>query len=701
MATQTELQTPLVPGAGAAEEEAPPPVPSALKDPTPGELRMYNFENWFTSDPYAKPVSVICANLICVFTLTICFFITGNLYQLSGMHRFLELLWMSFGKMGGGGGMSPNGILWPTRAVLIMAGFMKMAAFSLLVNFLGDAIDARMESLLEGKSRVLEENFVLVLGWSDKILPLTEQLCLANESDGGGPIVILADTSKPGMDEFFHENMEDTLGSKIVTRGGNPINPNDLEKCAASLAKSIVVLSQGFDPDEADAQAARAVLAVTGGLKFPPTGHVVVELRDADNEAVVRLGISDRMCPTEEEKKAFVLPLVGADLIGRLMVQCSIEPGLAACFHDILAFEGNEFYFTECSARNDDLFSCCVGQRFADLCFKFEDAILLGVRLSRPDDQGEFIFLNPSGTTIVEDGDKLLFIAEDNDTYQPGQLHLTSCAEPPALIEEVEIPTRTLLVGWRRDMQDMIMEVDKWVAPGSYLAILAEAPDIPARHAELENADLFIDDPENGLQNVELEMMLGNPILRDDLIAVEMDQFDSVMILTEDREGIEGLQSDSRSMVTMLLCRDIQKKMGATNKKTGEMPILIAEILDPRTSDLVALAACNDFMVSNLLVSQALGQMSQEKDVHPLLNSLFCPDGMEMHIKAANRFAHEGEELTFWEITNRARRRLEIAMGYERMDPTEGIPKIVLNPPDKEEKLVWRTGDRIVVLSED
>ena len=34
-----------------------------------------------------------------------------------------------------------------------------------------------------------------------------------------------------------------------------------------------------------------------------------------------------------------VLPLVGADLIGRLMVQCSIEPGLAACFHDILAFE--------------------------------------------------------------------------------------------------------------------------------------------------------------------------------------------------------------------------------------------------------------------------------------------------------------------------------------------------------------------------
>merc|ERR1719478_1269085 len=105
--------------------------------------------------------------------------------------------------------MSPNGYLWPTRAVLIIAGFMKMAAFSLLVNFLGDAIDSRMESLMEGKSRVLEENFVLILGWSDKILPLVEQLCLANESEGGGPIVIMSEMYKPDMDAFLLDNIEE------------------------------------------------------------------------------------------------------------------------------------------------------------------------------------------------------------------------------------------------------------------------------------------------------------------------------------------------------------------------------------------------------------------------------------------------------------------------------------------------------------
>merc|ERR1712100_544626 len=263
--------------------------------------------------------------------------------------------------MGGGGGMSPNGWTWPTRVVLIASGFMKMGAFSLLVNFLGDAIDSRMEALFEGKSRVLETDFTLILGWNDKILPVVEQLCLANESEGGAPIVVLAELEKPDMDGFLLDNVEDWMGSTIVTRGGNPINPNDLEFCAAPVAKSIIVLSTGFDPDEADAQAARCVLALTGGMKYPVQGHIVVELRDADNTPVVKLGISDSY--TEEEKARRVLPLIGAQMIGRLMVQCSFEPGLARVFDHLLAFEYNEFYFKE--------WPQLVGQKFANACFSF------------------------------------------------------------------------------------------------------------------------------------------------------------------------------------------------------------------------------------------------------------------------------------------------------------------------------------------
>ena len=95
-------------------------------------------------------------------------------------------------------------------------------------------------------------------------------------------------------------------------------------------ARSIVCLSVEFDPDEADAQACRTVLALTGALvEFGGIkGHVVVELRDVDNEDIVRLGIQNF-----DEARNLVKPLVANDLTGRLMIQCALEvrpPALCA-----------------------------------------------------------------------------------------------------------------------------------------------------------------------------------------------------------------------------------------------------------------------------------------------------------------------------------------------------------------------------------
>merc|ERR1711871_746382 len=102
----------------------------------------------------------------------------------------------------------------------------------------------------------------------------------------------MAPKSKPWMDATLLDNIEDWRGSTVITRKGDTINPNDLMKAAAPYARSIVILSQGDDADEADAQACRCTLALTGGM--PPSqdilGLVVVELRDIDNEPVVLMG---------------------------------------------------------------------------------------------------------------------------------------------------------------------------------------------------------------------------------------------------------------------------------------------------------------------------------------------------------------------------------------------------------------------------
>lgn len=253
-------------------------------------------------------------------------------------------------------------------------------------------------------------------------------------------------------------------------------------------------------------------------------------------------------------------------------------------------------------------------------------------------------------------------------------------------------------------MQDMIFEVDKWVSEGSTLAILAEAPSVEDRYAELADADCV---PSEHLTNVCLEMMVGNPIIRADLVATELHVYDAVLVLTEDREGIPGLCSDSRSMVTMLLVRDEQQKYLA-EERIKKLPVMIAEILDPRTAQLLELASADDSMVSNEFISMALGQMAMEKDVRILVEDLFCPEGNEMHIKGVHLFAQPGESLSFWEMMNRSRQRVEIALGFELAITNadkmrDGVPEgeLVLNPPNKSNKITWMPNDRIIVLSED
>lgn len=61
----------------------------------------------------------------------------------------------------------------------------------------------------------------------------------------------------------------------------------------------------------------RVVLSLTGvkeGLK----GHVVVEMSDLDNEPLVKL-VGGELIET----------VVAHDVIGRLMIQCALQPGLA------------------------------------------------------------------------------------------------------------------------------------------------------------------------------------------------------------------------------------------------------------------------------------------------------------------------------------------------------------------------------------
>ena len=125
-----------------------------------------------------------------------------------------------------------------------------------------------MEDLRTGKSAVIEENHTLLLGWTSSTVSLISEIVIANESEGGGVIVILADEDKQEMEEVVRERVENLLGSQVVCRSGFPIRVEDLRRVSAGTAKSIIVLADEScrSADESDAKSLRIMLSLSGLL---------------------------------------------------------------------------------------------------------------------------------------------------------------------------------------------------------------------------------------------------------------------------------------------------------------------------------------------------------------------------------------------------------------------------------------------------
>jgi Trk K+ transport system NAD-binding subunit len=78
-------------------------------------------------------------------------------------------------------------------------------------------------------------------------------------------------------------------------------------------------------------------------------------------------------------------------------------------WEDLLGFDGCEFYFQHWPEL--------IGRTFGEVLLRFEDAVPCGVKMAA---RNGHISINPPDTYVMQEGDELLVIAEDDDSYQPG-----------------------------------------------------------------------------------------------------------------------------------------------------------------------------------------------------------------------------------------------------------------------------------------
>ncbi|KAK9950921.1 hypothetical protein M0R45_006386 [Rubus argutus] len=595
-----------------------------------------------------------------------------------------ECLWLSWTYVASSGNHADSEKIGE-RLVSVSISFGGMLIFAMMLGLVSDAISEKFDSLRKGRSEVVEQNHTLILGWSDKLGSLLNQIAIANESLGGGIVVVMAERDKEDMELDIGKMEFDFKGTSVICRGGSPLILADLKKVSVSKARAIIVLAEDGNADQSDARALRTVLSLTG-VKEGLRGHIVVELSDLDNEVLVKLVGGD-----------LVETVVAHDVIGRLMIQCARQPGLAQIWEDILGFENCEFYIKRWPQLD--------GMHFDDVLISYPDAIPCGVKVAS---LGGKIILNPDDSYVLQEGDEVLVIAEDDDTYAPATLPTVWRGSLPKDFFVPKSAEKILLCGWRRDMEDMIMVLDAFLAPGSELWMFNEVAE-KEREKKLTDGGLEI----NRLVNISLVDREGNAVIRRHLESLPLQSFDSILILADESVEDSAIQADSRSLATLLLIRDIQAKRlpmvihderGSFSKSSwiGEMQqasdksVIISEILDPRTKNLLSMSKISDYVLSNELVSMALAMVAEDRQINDVLEELFAEEGNELQIRQADLYLREGEELSFYEILLRARQRREVMIGYRLVD----AERAVINPPAKNERRKWSVKDVFVVIAE-
>lgn len=573
---------------------------------------------------------------------------------------FPQLLWMGLMRTLNSGTMGGDSGSWPFLLAMLMVTLGGIFVVSLLIGILTAGLETKMDELQKGRSRVLESNHTVILGWSPQIFTIIPEIVTANENQKSGVIAILADKDKVEMEEAIRDRVGKTGKTKVICRSGLPIDPTDLEIISPHNARSVIILP----PEEGDANSyiIKTALALTNSPNRRAEPYQIVTQVNAVKtlDVVKMIGAKDH-----------ISAVLAGDLIARVTAQTSRQSGLSLVYTELLNFGGDEMYFKEEPTLS--------GKQFGDALFAYETSSVMGIFTP----EGT-VLINPPMDRRIAPGDQLIVISEDDDTIilsgltqypvQTDALRTTTARAVPA-------PEKGLLLGWNDTAATIVTELDNYVAKGSTVTVVADA--------SFEEAVKEI----GQLQNQKIAFRPGDTTDRGLLDELNIADYDHVIALADVK--LEPQEADARTLITLLHLRDISEKDSTPFS-------IVSEMLDLRNRELAEVARVDDFIVSDHLISLMMSQLSENGNLYDVFTDLFNPDGSEIYLKPVTDYVVTGQPINFYTVLEAARRRGEVAIGYrvvsQMRDPEKGYG--VRTNPRKSQEVTFAIDDKIIVLAE-
>src|SRR3954469_24492549 len=579
-----------------------------------------------------------------------------------GPMSFVEGTWASLmrtldsGTMGGDAG-------WGFRLGMLLVTLAGIFVVSALIGVLSSGLEGRLDELRKGRSLVLEKDHTIIFNWSPSIFDVIAELVVANESRRRPRIVVMSEKDKVEMEDEIAAKVPNLRNTRIICRSGDPTDLYDIGIVNPQTARSVIILSP--ENDDPDSCVIKTILALINDPARRSERYLIAaEIREEQNAEVARV-----------VGGAEVQLVLADDLLSRIVAQSMRQPGLSAVYTELLDFDGCEIYTVE----QPEL----VGRTFGEAIFSYETSTLIGLCSS-----DGIVSLNPPMETGIEEGMKVIVIAEDDSEIEIKERGApTEASDAPASPIAPMPAERTLMLGWNRRGSMIALELSRYVAPGSLLTIAADTPELEAEFQALQLAG----------ENLKAEMKRIDTSRRGDIEALDPSSYDNGLVLGY-RGHLPAHPAHTRTLVTLLHLRRI-------GEAAGKPISVVSEMIDVRNRELAEVAKVDDFVVSNKLVSLMLAQASENEHLEDIFKDLLDEEGSEICLRPASDYVRLGKTLSFYEVTEAARLRGEVAIGHHipaaaSADDARRMGGIVINV-SKAEPLTYTANDRIVVLARD
>ncbi len=616
-----------------------------------GQRVRYRFDNTISRGtlPVIGYLAILTFALVLVAALVLT--VTGTAVGDDPDAGIGETFWQSLLRILDPGTFSgDNG--WFLRLVMLIVTLIGISIAAVLIGLIASGIEQRIEMLRRGRGLVVETGHTLILGFSPRVFTVVSELCVANENQSKPRIVVLADREKEEMEDELATRVEETRGTRIVCRTGDPASLHDLTQVAAEHARAIIVLGGDEGGDADVVKGVLAALYVVGDRDV----SIVAEVEDVETARAL-----------EEASSSRVRTVRSMDVIARITAQACRQAGLSLVCQDLLDFDGDEIYFADATPL--------VGHTFGEALLGYEASSVIGVRFA----DGTPV-INPPMDTVLAAGDTVIAVSEDDDTVVFSGLR-DEDAPDVVLGPAASGPEQLLVVGWNWLGPAILRELDQFAAPRSSVDVLVD-PDL-VDPSELDDL---------GLRNLRVRYEAEQGDLDELTATVSGRTFDHVIILGY-RDGLSASDADARTLLTLLLLRRALDDTAVD----GNRARIVTELLDSRDVELARATGADDFVVSDALSSYMLAQLSENPELDPVFTDLFDAEGSAIALKPAGWYVRADAPVSFARVVAAARARSEVALGYRLASGADGQPEIVMNPA-KSATATLGAHDRVIVI---